>query len=217
MGRFVDRSGVRYDYLTALSPIRVGGAVRWVCRCDCGREVTVLSSALGKGSRSCGCVFKGVLGGYRDRRGLTKQFRPEYGAWLNMRARCEKPTHPQYGRYGGRGICVCVRWGAFDAFLSDMGPRPSSTHSLDRVDNDQGYGPDNCRWSTRSQQQVNSGQPRSLTDLPRGVRAQGRKFSARIKHDNREQYLGAFATIEEALKVRLDAEIRFFGAHSYRG
>lgn len=80
---------------------------------------------------------------------------PEYKAWSSMRARCLKPNHPKYHLYGGRGITVCERWDVYRNFLADMGRRPSSEHSLDRVENDGNYAPDNCRWATRSEQSRN--------------------------------------------------------------
>jgi hypothetical protein len=72
-----------------------------------------------------------------------------------MRSRCLLETDREYPNYGGRGIRIDPRWDDSAAFLEDMGPRPSPRHSLDRIDNDKGYGPDNCRWATPAQQSQN--------------------------------------------------------------
>lgn len=73
-----------------------------------------------------------------------------------MHARCENAGNASYSDYGGRGIKVCDRWTSFRAFVSDMGPRPTARHSIDRVDNNGNYEPGNCRWATGSQQQNNT-------------------------------------------------------------
>lgn len=85
---------------------------------------------------------------------------PEYSAWKSMFARCLNPKNPRFPAYGGRGITICDRWRAgFSAFLEDMGRKPSSRHSLDRVDNELGYTPENCRWALPHEQMTN----RSMT------------------------------------------------------
>ena len=84
-----------------------------------------------------------------------RQQAPEYIAWANMLRRCRNPNHPSWKNYGGRGIGVCERWKSYDNFLSDMGRKPSPLHTLERNNNELGYGPENCRWSTRHQQLIN--------------------------------------------------------------
>lgn len=79
---------------------------------------------------------------------------PLYSVWQSMRARCRNPNNRHWNRYGGRGIDICPQWDDFRTFVADMGERPPGT-SLDRIDNEKGYSPDNCRWATRKEQQRN--------------------------------------------------------------
>lgn len=79
---------------------------------------------------------------------------PLYSTWQKMRQRCRNPNYRQWNDYGGRGIDICSRWDDFHAFAEDMGPRPKG-YSLDRIDNEKGYSPSNCRWADRKTQQRN--------------------------------------------------------------
>jgi hypothetical protein len=92
--------------------------------------------------------------------GLT----PEYRSWRHMHDRCLNANDQDYSNYGGRGISICQRWlDGFENFLADMGPRPSPKHSLDRIDNDGPYSPENCRWATQCEQMRNTRRTRLLT------------------------------------------------------
>lgn len=91
-----------------------------------------------------------------------------------MRQRCGNPKNSRYGNYGGRGIKICSRWNKFENFYADMGTRPSKSHSINRIDNDGDYRPDNCCWSTRSEQQKNK-RPGDTKKLVRGDRHWTRK------------------------------------------
>lgn len=88
---------------------------------------------------------------------------PEHRAWQNMIGRCYNKNHGAYRNYGLRGVAVCGRWlASFEAFLADMGPRPSRNHSLDREDNSGNYEPDNCRWATEEEQRNNKRSSRRI-------------------------------------------------------
>ena len=127
----------------------------WECKCDCGKACRVAARGLRCGRvKSCGCLRRDATGKRFSKHGQSRT--PEYRAWRGMKARCTNPNGHKFKDYGGRGIAICERWQhSFEGFLADMGPRPSSEHSLDRIDNNGNYEPGNCRWATRLQQMQN--------------------------------------------------------------
>jgi len=127
----------------------------WKCLCKCGNEILVSSRHLQDGgTKSCGCWNtertrkmgkKSRVHGHSWKNG--KQLKsPEYYSWATMKQRCLNKNAPNYDYYGGRGIRICEEWMAFPNFLNDMGKRTKGK-SLDRIDPDGNYEPENCRWS----------------------------------------------------------------------
>jgi hypothetical protein len=130
------------------------GAARWAVRCSCGTEKIVRTDQLTSGNTvSCGCYQREAMRNRATTHGMTNSF--EFRVWTAMRKRCSYKKHPRFYRYGGRGITVCEQWGSFEAFLRDMGPCPFGNGSIERIDNDKGYTPDNCVWIPKTQQSRN--------------------------------------------------------------
>lgn len=130
----------------------------WAVLCGCGKVfVTRLDHLRYGNSRSCGCSFTparrskaSTVHGHNKSGGPTRT----YTTWQAMRTRCLRKAHHKYPMYGGRGITICSRWDSFITFLRDMGERPVGK-SIDRIDNDTGYEPGNCRWATPKEQNAN--------------------------------------------------------------
>jgi hypothetical protein len=151
-----DHTGKRFGMWVAVSrSANKGTRTAWLCRCDCGKEESVLTCHLVSGkSFSCGCNKYLLQAKRLTTHGMSNS--DEYRIWSLMIGRCTNSSNTSYKDYGGRGISVCDRWKDFTNFYSDIGPRPTKGHSIGRVDNDKGYSPDNCRWETHEQQANNT-------------------------------------------------------------
>lgn len=149
---------------------------RSLCLCECGKEsIRINSDLIGEHTRSCGCLVVGAA----VKHGHSVGSRPSrtYESWGNLIQRCTNPKHPRYHDYGGRGITVCEKWiDSFDAFLKDMGDCPPEL-TIERIDNNRGYEPGNCKWATRAEQHQNRRDNKILT-----VRGITLPFTTLCKH-----------------------------------
>jgi hypothetical protein len=153
-----DLTNQRFGSLIALTPaLHASGRRAWRCICDCGQYVIVSppsSLTLGN-SKSCGCL---KYFGNRLTHGMHDT--PIYGIWCAMLRRCRNPQVPAFRDYGGRGILVCDRWLRFENFYADMGDRPLGL-VLSRINTNEHYTPENCRWAARPKPRLTHGMCRT--------------------------------------------------------
>ena len=163
----LDLSGQRFGKLTVIRRVP-GGA--WMCKCDCDRICHPSTNNLRTGnSTSCGCLREAAIRTH----GMTNS--PEYRSWKAMWSRCRRPHDNSFHNYGGRGITVADEWRSFEVFLRDMGRKPARGYDLDRIDNEKGYGPGNCRW------------------LPRRANLNNRRSNRVIEYNGKRQTIAQWA------------------------
>lgn len=179
------------------------GSKKYKCLCECGNYTIVSTANLkNKTTKSCGC-YNRELKAERGRKQLYKDGlsnHPLYPTWSSMKARCYNKNNNRYKHYGGRGIKVCDRWkNSFKNFLEDMGEKPSKNHSLDRINVNGNYEPENCKWATGSEQAINK---RQITQYKNIHKRKDRnryivtmKRNGYIRHKNTK-------TLQEAIKIR---------------
>lgn len=138
----------------------------WLCLCDCGKEKVVSGNKLRSGNtKSCGCVQDEVRrsGILHRSHGMTNS--KLYIAWCNMKSRCYNTGNIEYNSYGGRGISVCAEWkSSFESFMNwALGSGYKDGLTIDRIDVNGNYCPENCRWSTDAEQRLNTRRNHLLT------------------------------------------------------
>jgi hypothetical protein len=219
--KFIDLMGMKFERLAVVKEAGrdKNKKVLWDCVCDCGNEKTVVGGDLKSGkTRSCGCLQSEVVTAMSTKHGNAKRsgISDEYKSWCNMIQRCTNPSATQYEHWGGRGIKVCDRWlNSFENFINDMGKRPTKKHSIDRIDVNGDYEPDNCHWITNLEQQVNKRTPKTNKSGTMGVSWHKRmnKWHVRITINHREKHIGYFENIEDAIEARKQAETKY---HTYQ-
>lgn len=160
MRKFKDLTGMVFKHLTVVKIAERGrtGNIHWQCLCQCGKVKAIAGSSLVSGdTSSCGCLTGKLILENRisaSKHGCcTNQLKTkEYSIWQGMLNRCRNPRLACFKYYGGKGITVCDEWGEFHNFLNDMGLAPTPFHTIDRIDNNQGYCKANCKWSTMKEQ-----------------------------------------------------------------
>ena len=165
----------------------------------CKKEFETNIQSVRRGhTKSCGCQkCTGLI-----THGVTKH--RLYYIWFGLVDRCTNPNHNRYKDYGGRGITVCEEWLDVKNFIEDMYPSYMEGFTLDRIDNDKGYSPDNCRWADATTQAINKRIKKTNTSGFVGINLEIRccKWVARVSIAGKENWIGSFKTIEEAVQAR---------------
>ena len=199
MAKIKNLTGQRFGKLVVInqSNERKKGRVCWYCKCDCGGEIITQGRYLQSGgTKSCGCLLKEKV----TKHGLGKS--RAYSSWHDMLRRCYNPKNHNYEYYGEKGIKVCERWWSFENFYEDMGEKPEG-FTLERINNNKDYFPDNCRWASWKDQMQNRRFKGYYWDEAT------QKWKAKISCNYKVIHLGSFDTPEEARQAYLEAKKKY--------
>ena len=215
MSRLLDLVGEKYGKLTVLeySGKTKNNKTKWTCLCECGVKVEVQTALLRNGkTQSCGCLKSDMLVKRNTTHGKAKT--PEHQVWLSAKARTTNPNFAQSKDYMDRGIIMEEPWfSSFEAFLGDMGLKPTPKHSIERLDVNGNYCKSNCIWATPETQAFNQRKRSTNTSGRTGVswhRGKGR-WETSITVNNKHIYLGSYIDFELACFIRTEAELHYHG------
>lgn len=193
--------GTRQGILSVLSLDRDKNSnIVYICQCDCGNKTRTYRSSLKNGAKSCGCLRNKQTGERSTTHKLSNS--PIYNSYTSMIARCTKKNKDNYHRYGGRGIKVCDRWlESFENFYEDMGDRPDG-FTLDRIDPDGNYEPDNCRWADTVTQSINKSKKKdNNTGIP-NIRKDSNGYLVGVTRKGYRRRISCLKTLKVALDIR---------------
>jgi len=196
----------KFGLLTVESgPFRKDNLIYWNCICKCGNNKLVKSGNLKNNkTKSCGCLYKSRS----KHNGNTYKHKKEYAIWNSMINRCYNKNNKDYKNYGGKGIKVCDRWkNNFSNFFNDMGLKPESM-SLDRINNNGNYEPENCKWSTYIEQASNRSNNRKVPGVKKRKTKYGYTYTIEMNLKGKFLYLGSTKDFFEACCIRKSAEAK---------
>ena len=211
----IDISGKRFGRLTAIRCLYTDSHRKsiWECICLCGNRANVAyGNLVSFTSKSCGCYRNQVRSAVHRKHGMYGT--SIYGVWQRMKQRCLNKKTKDYGIYGGRGISIYRPWLNFKNFLMDVGQKPNSKYTLDRINTNGNYEPGNVRWATRKEQCCNRRPFKSRKY--KGVYANNKgHWTASIRNNRKSIYLGYFKNQEAAALAYNEKAKELFGAFSH--
>ncbi|RHO08431.1 AP2 domain-containing protein [Clostridium sp. AM22-11AC] len=214
MGKMIDLTGQRFGRLVVIERAGSrGGKATWLCQCDCGNQTVVIGGILRRGlTKSCGCLSKAINSEVHSTHHMTGE--RLHNIWRGMKARCYIESCSNYQYYGGRGIQICAEWkNDFTAFYNwALSHGYSDDLSIDRVNSNGNYEPENCRWVTMKKQFWNRRRWNTNKSGETGViwSEDRKKWRAYITVNRKRINLGSFESKEDAVNARQVAEEKYW-------